>query len=248
SGLGKVFAIQLAKKYPNSEILIVGRNEARLAETQLALEKLGSTVSAMACDLSNLQDLQRLEQKIETSPVSILVNNAGFGTIAKFKNEDRDQISAMVDTNVRALTRLSHAAVQSMQKRSGGSIIQVASIAGMIPTPFSAVYGASKAYVIQLALSMHEELKESGIYVQALCPGLTHTGFHARANIDTSPFPDWIWMEAEEVVADSLKAMDQKKSLVVPGLVNKPVAFLGEFIPDTVLAPIVSMIMKNNFS
>lgn len=243
SGIGKAFAKELAGKY---KLLLVARNLDRLNQLK---NDLPGEVETLSCDLSDLEELRTLEARLENAKdLALLVNNAGFGTISSFARENRETVSAMIDTNVRALTRLTHAALTPMLKNRSGAIIQLASVAGLIPTPFSAVYGAGKAYVAQFSRDLHEELKDEGVYVQALCPGLTHTEFHARGEIDTGAMPEFMWMSPEQVVAESLAGMKSGKAMVIPGLMNRPIGLLSDFVPDSILAPVVSSIMKRTFS
>ncbi len=158
--------------------------------------------------------------------LELLVNNAGFGTTGPFATLDPDREEAEIRLNVIALVRLTRAALPGMIARGRGAIINVSSLAAFVPGPYDAAYGATKAFVNSFTEALHEEIRDTGVRVQALCPGFTHTEFQQRAGIDVSRLPAWVWMTPEAVVDASLSALQRGQVVCVPGLVNRLLAML----------------------
>jgi hypothetical protein len=161
------------------------------------------------------------------------VNNAGFGLLGNAAALDRVEQLAMVDLNVRALTDLSLAFVDSLERHKGG-ILNVASIAGFLPGPSMAVYYATKAYVLSFSEALHYELKPRGVRVTALCPGPVPTEFQARAGIRGTTFP-LLARSAEEVAREGYRGFKEGRRLVVPGFANKLVTALVRLVPHAIL-------------
>jgi len=149
-----------------------------------------------------------------------VVNNAGFGLIGRAADRDRAEQLAMTDLNVRALTELSLAYVDSLERHRGG-ILNVGSMAGFLPGPGMAVYYASKAYVLSFSEALHSELKPRGIRVSVLCPGPVPTEFAARAGIKEGLAPDLLTQSAEAVAEAGYRGLMRGQRTIVPGLVNK---------------------------
>jgi short-subunit dehydrogenase len=164
----------------------------------------------------------------------IVVNNAGFGLLGAAQALDRAEQLAMIDLNVRALTELSLAFVDSLERRHGG-ILNVASVAGFLPGPGMAVYYATKAFVLSFSEALHYELKPRGVRVTALCPGPVPTEFQARAGVSAATFPSALIRSAEDVAKEGYLGLRQGRRLVVPGLANKLVTALVRLVPHGLL-------------
>ena len=132
----------------------------------------------------------------ESRPVDLLVNNAGFGLKRRFMDNSVDQEQAALDILVTAVMRLTHAALGPMTARGSGGIINVASVAGLVPGR-GTTYAASKAYVISLSEGLANALAGTGVRVQALCPGFVRTEFHQRAGIDMEKTPAWTYVDQD---------------------------------------------------
>jgi hypothetical protein len=221
AGIGLAFAERLARD--QYDLVIVARNLERLEAIAKRLrEERGVSVEVMAADLSQPADLRRVEQRVAgDTTLDLLVNNAGFGTQGRFAELDVDHEEQEIRLNVVALMRLTRAALPHMIQRGLGEIVHVSSMAGFYPGPFTATYGATKAYVTSFTESLSEELRGTGVRVQALCPGFTRTEFQERASIDVSQIPAFAWMSAEAVVEASLAGLARAEVIVVPGGVNK---------------------------
>jgi uncharacterized protein len=164
-----------------------------------------------------------------------IVNNAGFGLVGRAAELDRAEQLAMIDLNMRALTELSLAFVESLERRRGG-VLNVASVAGFFPGPRSAVYYASKAYVLSLSEALHAELKPLGIRVTCLCPGPVATEFQVRAGISGRDVSWPLAVSAARVAAAGYRGLVAGRRVVVPGWSNKLVASLvPRLVPRAIL-------------
>jgi short-subunit dehydrogenase len=147
----------------------------------------------------------------------------------------------MLRVHVLAANRLAQAAVQSMVPRKAGAIINVSSVASYLTSPGNVNYNSTKAWQRIFIESLALELNGTGVYVQALCPGYTHTEFHQRANVDKTRIPAWWWMNADRVVAESLRAVRQGKPVVVvPGLGYKVAVAVVRHMPRWVWRRLIS--------
>ncbi len=182
SGIGLSFAHKFASK--GYDLIIVARNEAALSGIAKTIhEKNGVKVSVIAADLSLEGAADSLWAQLETKKIDVFINNAGFGDHGDIVNADPRRLQSMIALNITTLTRLSQLAAIAMKKRNHGSIINLASVLSFFPSPHSAVYGATKAYVLSFTESLSHELQGTGVYVTAICPGATKTNFAAQANM-----------------------------------------------------------------
>lgn len=231
AGLGREFATQLAGA--GYDLVVVARDEARLSA--LGAELLaahGTRTEVLPADLSTDDDVSRVVERVDRSPIDLLVNNAGFGTKRTLANTSRAAQDAMVRIHVLAANRLAQAAVQGMVARGRGVIINVSSVASWLTSRGNVNYNATKAWQRVFIESLALEVEGTGVYVQALCPGYTHTEFHARVEVDKARIPDFMWMRAEDVVAASLRAVNHKRPVVVvPGAGYRAVVLIIRFLP-----------------
>ena len=166
-------------------------------------------------------------------PVDLVVNNAGFGSSGQFRELDRARLLNEVDVNVRALTAISHAAGTAMAARERGYLLNVSSVAGFQASPGLAVYAATKAYVTSLTEALHEELRDHGVHVTALCPGLTPTEFQDRSSTTNlvDRLPGFVWTSAASVAETALADVVRNKAISVPGALYKGMAFASSVTP-----------------
>ena len=231
AGLGRKFAMQLARD--GYDFVLVARDESRLTDLAVELkQRFGATSEVLCADLTLDEDVTRMVARIDKSPIDLLVNNAGFGTKGFLARAPREPQEAMLRVHVLAAHRLAQAAVQSMVPRGQGAVINVSSVASFLVSVGNVNYNSTKAwqrvYIEALAL----ELRGTGVYVQALCPGFTHTEFHARAAVDKTTIPDWMWMNADTVIAESLAAVRRREPVVVvPGMGYKLIVFAALYLP-----------------
>ncbi|MFV8820038.1 SDR family NAD(P)-dependent oxidoreductase [Haliea sp. E17] len=225
SGLGEAFCRALASRC--KRIIAVARRGAALEA--LAAELAGEVeVIPVVADLASIEGNARtLEALRQRGPVSILVNNAGFGALGPFAESAITAQQAMVSVHIDATINLCRAALPFMREQGGGYIINVGSVLALAPLPGTAVYSATKAFLANFSAVLQEEERPHGIRVQCLCPGLTRTGFHEAEGFSGSgpgEFPEAMWMQPDAVVAHSLAALAHEEVIVVPGEVNQQMA------------------------
>ncbi len=223
-GLGEEYARQLAAK--GHHLILVARREEKLRAIRDDLVAQHSIdVEIRVADLANPQDVLRLAGQIaDGAPLDLLINNAGFGTLGNFADVDPKRQLEMVEVHTAAPMRLIRAALPGMIQRRRGAIINVSSVAGFIVAAGSATYCATKAFLNTFSESLQIELASTGVRVQALCPGFTHTGFHSTdefAHFDRAQIPAFLWMSAEDVVATSLRRLNSGHVICVPGFKNR---------------------------
>lgn len=234
AGLGVEFARQCAKR--GDEVVLVARRTDRLQE--LAAE-IGNA-HVIAADLT--EDGAPTKVVAETIArgmwVRTLINNAGFGLRGRFDELPLARQLEMIDLNIRALTNLSFVVINDMVLKGGGSILNVASTAAFQPGPKMAVYFATKAFVLSFTEALHEEWKDCGIKVSALCPGPTRTEFGEVAGIRTLGQFDRLAMNAEPVVRAGLEGLEANRAVIIPGAANKAGAWSTRLAPRSVVRKI----------
>jgi short-subunit dehydrogenase len=244
SGIGAEFARQLAAE--GIHLALVARNEQRL---QALRDELRSTypvaVEILPADLGDDDGIAKVAAFIQALPrLDLLINNAGFGVVAMFAESDIERQISMVQVHVNATLRLCHAALPGMIAQHNGAIINVASVSAFAPTPHSPTYSASKAALVNFSRGLHSELRGTGVRVQALCPGFTHTHFHDGADFRgfrQEQLPDFMWASAEAVVRDSLHALrNGGPVVVVPGWINRLMVTFIQTPPGRFLLEAVS--------
>lgn len=243
-GIGEAFARSLAGR--GCDLVLVARDELRLGELADELKSSqGVEVEVLAADLADAAALERVADRLADGerPIDVLVNNAGFGTYGRHHELDVAGEIGMIDTNISALVRLTHAALESMVLRGRGGVLNVSSMGALQPSPTFAVYSATKSFVTNYSQAVREEVKDLGVNVCVLMPGFTRTEFQASAGMEsTSQIPDWMWQSADEVAEAGLAALEAGKATVVPGTMNKAVAALVGVTPDRLTRRVASMV------
>jgi short-subunit dehydrogenase len=222
SGIGDAFARLLAAQGTN--LVVVARNSDRLEALASELrDRHRVEVEVLVADLSDRTKLSEVADRLasDESPIDLLINNAGFGFAGDFIDLDPDVETSVVDVNVSAMQRLAHAAGSAMSGRGRGGILNVSSVAGFGPSPKSATYAATKAFVTSFSEAIHMELGPHGVVVTCLCPGLTKTEFQERANYNTDAIPTALWQNPDVVAKAGLRGLASGKAVVIPGAQNK---------------------------
>lgn len=240
AGLGAEFARQLAGAGTN--LVLVARDKARLETTRSQLsDQHHITVDVLPADLSTVDGCAQVAERLAspTAPIDTLVNNAGMGTYRRFGVGDLAAEEAMLDLNVGAVLRLTHAAVRAMTARGSGQIINVSSVAGFVPRTNNATYSASKAWVTMFSEALALQLAGSGVRVTVVCPGFTHTEFHERASANMSGVPPWMWLDAPAVVAAGLADAARGKPVSVPSARYQALVGAARYLPRPALRAIM---------
>lgn len=231
SGIGESFARLLAGR--GTDLVIVARRADRLdALARELVERYRVAVEVLAADLTDPVQRGEVERRLRAEPVELLVNNAGYGAFGAFAEIPLDDQLAEIELNVSALVRLTHAALPGMIGRGRGGVLNVASMSGYAPSPGSATYGATKAYVISFSESLHAEVAGKGVHVTALCPGFTRTEDDAAPNL--------LWLRRDDVARAGLDAVAAGRALAVPGVQYKAVLPALKLVPRPLLRAAVN--------
>jgi short-subunit dehydrogenase len=233
AGIGRSFARQLAAG--GHDLVLVARDESRLAELADELRSAhGVEVEVLPADLTDRASLALVERRLadRDRPVDLLVNNAGFGLKGRFLDNDIETEQAMLDVLVTAVLRLSHAALGAMAERGSGGIINVSSVAAFLPR---GTYSAAKAWVNSFSEWAANEYRDRGVTVTALCPGFTRTEFHERMGVSRGSAPDFMWLDADELVATALKDFGKGRTFSIPSAQYKVITTLARVVPGGVL-------------
>ena len=218
SGIGAVYADRLARR--GYDLLLVARNRERMDELakKLAAETQ-RTVEVLAADLTNSNDLAKLERILgEDSRITLLLNNAGVGATSPLLNSDITAMSQMIALNVVAPTHLTYAIVPAFVKRGAGVIINIASAVAVAPEFLNGVYGGTKAFVLGFSQSLRHELNGAGVRVQVVLPGATATDFWKAAGKQVEELPKEIVMTVDDMVDAALAGFDQGEFVTIPSL------------------------------
>lgn len=234
AGIGNAFVRRLARD--RYDLVLVSRDAERLELLAAELRTTyGVQVEVLAADLAEDHGCRNVEARLADGdrPVDLLVNNAGFSVNQRFATGDVEAEERMLRVMVRAVLRLTRAAVPGMIERRHGAVINVSSVAGFLP---QGTYSAAKAWVTSFSQGLAADLAGSGVRVLALCPGFTHTEMHERAGIDMRRTPDWMWLEAEEVVADAFAALARGSVVCVPGAQYKTFVTVARHLPTRAIS------------
>ena len=243
AGIGKAIAGELARG--GTDLVLVARNAERLGRIAGSLDVATEVLPA---DLTDPEQLEAVARRCAagSDPIDLLVNNAGIWSFGELTGPAGDTAGKMVALNVAAVVALSRAAAGRMVTDGKGTILNISSIAGSQPLPYEVTYAASKAFVTFFGQGLHEELRDTGVTVTTVTPGLTRSELHARAGQQRqiSKAPGWLWMEAEQVAHLALKAASRGKVVYVPGLGYRIASSLAEVMPRTVNRKMAAMINR----
>lgn len=218
SGIGATYADRLARR--GYDLLLVARDEARLTALATRLEQeTGRKASIHRADLTDTAQITALAERIEhDDALTLLVNNAGMSLHGTLATSGAEEVAQLVALNVVAPTMLARAAVQSLARRGRGGIINLSSVLALAPEMSDSTYSASKAYILNLTQGIANELKDSGVRVQAVLPGATRTEIWERSGKDIGAFPpEWV-MEVGDLVDAALTGFDAGETITIPPL------------------------------
>jgi short-subunit dehydrogenase len=217
TGIGAVYADRLARR--GYDLIIVARNQDRLNDLASKLTtSTGRSIEVVAADLTRSHDVARVETILrEDASITLLVNNAGIGSVASILEADVDAMEGMIDLNITALTRLSYAAAPGFVARGAGTIINISSVVAIAVEALNGVYSASKSYVLSFGHSLQKDLAEKGVRVQTVLPGATATEFWDVAGYAPQKTSE-ITMSADDCVDAALAGLDAGELVTIPGL------------------------------
>jgi uncharacterized protein len=242
AGIGAEFARRLASD--GYDLVLVARDTARLTALAKELtEAHGHSVELLTADLSKPEARQPVVARLaaEQSPIDLLINNAGIGTSGEFWTAPYEVLLGQLELNVTTVLELTHAVLPGMVARRSGAVINVASVAGLVPGRGS-TYSASKAWVVSLSEGLSSGLAGTGVKILALCPGFVRTEFHERAGIDMSATGDGAWLTVEQVVTDGLKDLGRDAVISIPSFKYKAVVVASRIIPRRLTRAVTSRV------
>jgi len=231
AGIGRELARVFARH--GHDLALTARREDRLRALADEIAAIGPRRPiVIVADLTKRGAAQQIAGELAAhgAEPQYVVNNAGFGLVGMVGSHDREETLQMIDVNVRMLTELSLAFVAPLARHHGG-LLNVGSVAGFLPGPGSAVYYATKAYVLSFSEALHSELKARGIRVTVLCPGPVPTEFAERAGIKEGSALGLLTQSAQAVAEAGYRGLMAGRRVVVPGLANRLVTFALRFAP-----------------
>lgn len=239
SGIGKALAFNFASD--GHDVILVARSGEKLQNLAEELHsKYGVVATALVADLESAEGATHLFNEIKSRGLSIsmLANNAGYGSFGEFRQTNLDTELAMMHLNMHAVVILTKLFMPEIIE-SKGKIINTCSTAAFQPGPYMAVYSATKAFVLSFSEAIAAELERTGVTVTAFCPGPTVSGFQDKANMqDSALFKNKSLPTAEEIATRGYRAMQQGKKVHIPGIINWLMAFSVRFTPRSLVTRI----------
>lgn len=231
SGLGAEYARQLAAR--GMDLVLVGRDRAALEGVAASARGRGVAAEILVADLLVPRQCDRVVRRLQARqhPIDMLVNNAGFGLPLSFEvipvGDEVDHLRLHAEVPL----RLIRAVLPGMIERKAGRVINVASVAGFLPR---GTYGAAKAWLISFSRWANVRYGAHGISVTAVCPGFVHTNFHERLGLAPGEegIADWMWLDAPDVVSESLRDVARGRSVSIPSARYKALVALSRLLPD----------------
>lgn len=214
-GIGAVYADRFAKRGAN--LILVARRADRLEALATSLRETGVRVEVIAADLAKADDLARIETRLrEDDAITGLINNAGIAGEQSFVETQPAYLTGMIDLNIVAVTRLSRAIAPRLSERGAGTLINITSVTALMPDGFTAVYPATKAYVLAFTEALQVELGGKGVKVQAVLPGITRTPIWTQEQL--AGIPAHMVMDVEDMVDAALAGLDMGEAITIPAL------------------------------
>jgi hypothetical protein len=239
SGIGEAFADVFASE--GFDLVIVARREGRLqAVAERLRQKHGVRVDVIAADLSARDACERLCGELASRGIHIdaLVNNAGYGVPGSYGASTWQTHSDFLQVLVTSVAELTYRLLPAMIERQYGRIINVASLAGLVPAPSGhTLYGASKAFLIKFSEALANEVRRDNVHVTALCPGFTMSEFHdvTGTRDKMKRMPSWMWLDAPTVARQGFDAVNAGRHIYINGRVNRTIATLTRLLPQTLV-------------
>ena len=240
SGLGTEYARQLARR--GDHLVLVARDAARLEELAAELTRAGAAeVEVLSADLSSPEGIATVVERLtdEARPVEALINSAGFGLPLAFERNDIEDEARHLRLHVEVPMRLMHAALPGMLARRSGAILNISSASAVMPR---STYAAVKSWQVMFSRWASSQYRSRGVTVTAVCPGYTHTDFHARLGLAKGEegIPDWLWLEVPRVVSESLRDVERGKAVSVPSKRYKAIYTVARLAPTGLMAKLAA--------
>lgn len=246
SGFGADFADILAQEGMN--LVITARRIEKLnALKEKIVEKYGVDVRVIAMDLTGFDAAERLYAEVKDENIDMLINNAGYGMYDYFERQDAAALNRMVQLNVVSAMTLANLFVKDFAAKNSGWILNTASFAAFNPTPFYAVYGATKAFLMNFSVALRTELKKNGknVCVTAFCPGFTATEFVETAGQKRSWFVEKTIGRSYPAAVEAINGLLKNKPVVMPRLMNRFGAICLRFMPRSMAAAAAFMSIRD---
>lgn len=236
SGIGAEYARQLSAR--GADVVLVARDRAALEALAAELDERGGHAEVLVADLLDPGQRHRVEQRLEQG-VDLLVNSAGYGLSLGFASGDIEDEARHLELHVEVTMRLTRAALPAMLARGRGRILNIASVAGLIPR---GTYGAAKAWVVSFSRWANAVYAPTGVTVTAVCPGFVHTNFHERLGLPPGEegVARWMWLTAPKVVRESLRDAAHGRAVSIPSLRYKALVAVSRLLPDRLVVAAAS--------
>jgi short-subunit dehydrogenase len=236
SGIGEAVARQLAAE--GTKVVAVARREERL-------RALPGDIEVLVADLATDAGIAAVEARLARGDIDLLINNAAFGTSSALRDIDPDRIDREVMLDVVAVTRLTRAVLPRLVERGRGGVLNVGSIVGFYPVPYLATYSASKAFVRSFTEAVAAEVRDAGVHVSVLCPGLTRTEFQQTSGgSDLRSMPGFVWQSAATVARIGLDGLAAGRIVVIAGRFNRVLVFGNALLPNRVVRRIAALVQR----
>jgi short-subunit dehydrogenase len=220
----------------NGYDLLIAADQTAIHDAAKEFESLGVSVDAVEADLATLEGVNRLYAAIKGRPVDALLANAGHGLGHAFLDQDFTQVRHVIDTNITGTIYLIQKVGRDMRSRGEGRILITGSIAGFMPGTFQAVYNGTKAFIDSFSFALRNELKDSGVTVTCLMPGVTDTEFFERADMLDTKVGQSKKDDPADVAKVGFEAMMRGDGDVVSGWKNKIATSIASVTPAGMLA------------
>lgn len=221
SGIGAVYADRLARR--GHDLILVARDAARMGALAEKLRaETGRAIEVLPADLTDGDDLDRVAKRLAgDAAITLLVNNAGMSLNGGLLDNEAPALERIIALNITAPTLLASAAGKAFKARGHGAIVNIASVLALAPEMFDGVYSGTKAYLLNLSLSLSQQLGESGVKVQAVLPGATRTEIWERSGKDIDSFPAEMVMGVDDLVDAALLGFDRGEAVTIPPLADE---------------------------
>jgi short-subunit dehydrogenase len=221
TGIGAVYADRLARR--GHDLILVARDTARMdALAERLRAATGRTIEVLRADLTDRADLATIEARLASDPaIDILVNNAGMSMNGTIVENGPEKIEQLIALNTVAPSRLAAAAAKAFLPRGRGAIVNIASVLALAPEMFDGLYSGTKAHLLNLSISLANQLGPKGLYVQAVLPGATRTEIWERSGKDVDAFPPEMVMVVDDLVDAALVGFDKRETVTIPPLADE---------------------------